>query len=319
MPTGDLLGHYRNVIWVSDNTNGDLATWQNSPIESYIEAGGNVLLMTRQGDLFLSNFLRQYLGVNLAASASVLYDCLAVYPGLTNIARLSMQTSAATFDLTLTQPESNLLYKAHQSLPADRGIGVWRKPAAGGFYRSGGGQFVFLSGRPYRWNATDLKTNVMYILGNFFREPVNPAAADGQGALPAVLSLEPVRPNPTGGNAMVRFSSAARRGSAIGSARRGGTESPKPRERRAFGGNSHRVVGRQGFRRPDRPGGNLLGSNRGSRRRTALAKDHGRSVERSSSGGWARGRCQAVCPPRFLSESTRSARQTHPSRRPRRR
>ena len=46
----------------------------------------------------------------------------------------------------------------------------------------------------------------MYILANFFKEPLNPAAAEEQAGLPAVLRLEPLRPNPTGGSAIVRFS-----------------------------------------------------------------------------------------------------------------
>jgi aminopeptidase N len=205
VPSADLLGHYRNVVWVGDNTNGDLATWQASPAESYIEAGGNLILMTRQGDKFLSDFLVRYLGITLYGATVTINDCIANYTGLTNIAKISMQSSAATFDLVLTQPESNLIYKADSGFTPDRGIGVWRKPSAGGFYRSGGGQFVFLSGRPYRWNYANLKSNIMVILGTFFREPVNPADAGDQAAEPAALRLDPLHPNPTSGMVTLRI------------------------------------------------------------------------------------------------------------------
>jgi aminopeptidase N len=205
-PTGDLLGRYRHVIWVSDNTNGDLADWSASPIAQYLEAGGNVLLMTRQGEQFLSGYLGQYLGTSFYTPTGTITDCISTYTGLTNMAKLSLQTTVATFNLTLTQPESTLLFKADAGFTPDRGIGAWRKPAAGGIHRSGGAQLVFLSGRPYRWNYANLKANVMFILGTLFREPLNPAATEEQTALPAVLRLDPLRPNPTDGAAVLRFS-----------------------------------------------------------------------------------------------------------------
>ena len=43
----DVLGQYSAVVWVGNNYNGDLADWQETPIPSYLEAGGNVLLLCR--------------------------------------------------------------------------------------------------------------------------------------------------------------------------------------------------------------------------------------------------------------------------------
>jgi len=50
----EVMGRYRVVIWVGNNYNGDLASWQSSPVLSYLRAGGNVLLMSRYGDQFLA-------------------------------------------------------------------------------------------------------------------------------------------------------------------------------------------------------------------------------------------------------------------------
>ncbi|MAF26286.1 MAG: M1 family metallopeptidase [Gemmatimonadota bacterium] len=44
----DLLGNYSAVIWVGNHYQGDLADWQETPVLSYLEAGGNVLLMSRR-------------------------------------------------------------------------------------------------------------------------------------------------------------------------------------------------------------------------------------------------------------------------------
>ena len=56
----NVLGHYRNVIWVGNNFNGDLDSWVQTPILSYLRAGGNVLLLSRQGDVFLTEIGRAH-------------------------------------------------------------------------------------------------------------------------------------------------------------------------------------------------------------------------------------------------------------------
>jgi hypothetical protein len=199
-----VIGHYRNVIWVGNNFNGDLTSWVNSPIKSYLEVGGNVLLMTRQGDLFLDAELQDYLGITWAAGSTI-YDCVANYPGLTNIGRIGTQSLCPNFNMLLSEPESRLLYLATQNYNPDRGIGIWRKPGTGGTYRPDGAQMIFLSGRPYRWNHTDLKNNVMYMLEHMFLEPVIPTDAPDSPSPVASLRLEAARPNPTTGRASLRF------------------------------------------------------------------------------------------------------------------
>lgn len=200
----DVIGHYRNVIWVGNNYGPDLGDWNSTPIMGYLQAGGNVILMTRMGDLYLTDTQRQYLGITWTNTNSNIYDCIATYGGLTNIARLNVQSLCALFNLSLSQLDSRVIYKAHQNYNPERGIGVWRKPVGGGTYRPHGAQFVFLSGRPYRWNHTDLKTNIMYILGNLFEEPV--AGVDDSSGGAITLRLEPARPNPVHDVTNLRFS-----------------------------------------------------------------------------------------------------------------
>ncbi|MBM3287296.1 MAG: hypothetical protein FJY88_08110 [Candidatus Eisenbacteria bacterium] len=200
----DVMGHYRNIVWVGNNYGGDLASWLNSPIQSYLEAGGNLLLLARNGDQFITESLRQYLGITWASGSSLL-DCIATYPGLTNIARIGTQSAVSVFNQTLSQPDARIIYKADAGYSVDPGIGVWREPVGGGRYRHIGAQFVFLSGRPYRWNHANLKTNVMYILRNFFREPMLPAEVEGEAAPAVAFGLEAARPNPSSGMATLRY------------------------------------------------------------------------------------------------------------------
>lgn len=204
VPPG-VLGHYRNVIWVGNNFNGDLAAWGSTPILSYLRAGGNVLLMTRQGEQFLGDSLRVYLGVNLTNTGSTLSDCLATRPGLVNVASLGSNSLCAAFDTVRTTPESQLLFRASTGFSPTRGIGAIRMPAAGAGLRPHGGRFAFLSGRPYRWNHTQLRSNVSAILANYFLEPIGSVGVSA-GDLPVTLEFAAPRPNPSSGATTLRFS-----------------------------------------------------------------------------------------------------------------
>jgi len=159
-----------------------------------------VLLMTRQGDSFLDAGLRGYLGITLGNGSNI-YDCVSVHGDLTNIARIGAQSYCSVFHQALTQETSRLLYLATQGYNPDMGIGVWRRPVDGGTHNPRGAQFAFLSGRPYRWNHVDLRTNVQTIVERLFGVGSDVA----EGATPRVR-LDLRAPSPALGTAAVGFS-----------------------------------------------------------------------------------------------------------------
>jgi hypothetical protein len=203
----DLLGHYRVVVWVGNNYNGDLPMWQSTPILSYLRAGGDVLLMTRQGDQFLGDSLRTYLGINWTNTSTTLNDCIATRPGYVNQSLLSTQSLCSVFDTVRTTSESQLLFKVSSGFTPNRGIGALRIPAGGMGRRPIGGRLAFLSGRPYRWNHAQLQANVSNLLANGFLEPANGVAV-GPDAPVTRVSLEAARPNPSSVSASLRFALA---------------------------------------------------------------------------------------------------------------
>jgi len=171
MVPADVLGQFSTVIWVGNHYAGDIGKWQQTSILPYLEAGGNVLLMTRRGRNFIDTKMQEYLGISwMEYPQSTINNCIAAYPGLVSNLLTGEQSYNAVFDTNLTTEESTLLFKETASFNTPRGLGVWRKPAAGGTYRSDGGQFVFISGRPYRYDADVLHTNIEFILDNFFHE-----------------------------------------------------------------------------------------------------------------------------------------------------
>ena len=201
---GDIIGQYSTVIWVGNNYQGDLADWQETPILSYIEVGGNVLLMTRRSQSFLAGELTSYLGVTWAETEATLSNYLAEYTGLVDIGFTGSQSWNDVYWPNVG-PESTLLFKTTGGFSGDRGVGVWAHPAAGGTFRPDGAQFVHLGGRPYRMDHAALRANVEFILDNFFGEPYSPTTDVPDATSPALVTLLPNYPNPFNPQTVIPF------------------------------------------------------------------------------------------------------------------
>ena len=197
--TSDVLGKYSTVIWLGNeyptNANGDLPKWAGTSILSYLRTGGNVILLTRYAWDFLDATLCSYLGITWAELGATITGTTTTYTGLTTLRPLGSQSLVDVFQTTLGNSESKLLFTATGDFTGTRGIGVWRKPASGGTNRSTGGQFVFIAGRNYRWNHTDLLANMEYMLTNFMGEKTTSAPDEAVG-IPTVYSLSQNYPNP---------------------------------------------------------------------------------------------------------------------------
>jgi len=202
----DVLQQFSTVVWVGNNFNGDLAKWNETSVLSYLEAGGNVLLLSRLGQDFIDPPLREYLGITWRESATVsLNSCVAVHPNMIGMSRTGSQNTCAVFDTSLATNESALLFKEVGSFSTHRGIGAIRQPAAGGTHRPEGAKFAFVSGRPYRWQHSQLRTNVETILGSFFDEPYIPTAIADDAPSEALFALEQNHPNPFNPTTAIRF------------------------------------------------------------------------------------------------------------------
>ena len=187
----DVIGQYSSVVWVGNHYNGDLPKWQETPILSYLETGGNVLLMTRRGMSFLEGPLTDFLGITWAADGVSLNNCTSTYLGLVDIPFTNSQSWADVF-FTSVGPNSLLLFK---DTTMNRGTGVHAQPPGGGTHRPDGAQFVHVAGRPYRMDHDALRANVEFILEHFFGEPYNQTTAPGD-AVPTRVMLSSNYPNP---------------------------------------------------------------------------------------------------------------------------
>ena len=208
----DTLKQFSAVVWVGNNYNGDLADWYDTSILSYIDAGGNLLLMSRYGQSFVTEPMRQYLGITWSESSSnTIEDCVAAYAGLSSMDRIGTQNTCAVFDTALATAESRILFEETTTFSTHRGLGAWREPASGGTHRADGAQLVFLSGRPYRWDHDQLRANVEFILGELFGEPYAPPTGVAENLLAPAFRLAQNYPNPFNPRTTMRFSLPERR------------------------------------------------------------------------------------------------------------
>jgi hypothetical protein len=167
----DVLGDFTTVIWIGNNFQGDINAWFQTSILPYLKTGGNLLLITRHGQEFIDEEMRDYLGIYWEENTTnTLANCVSDYSGLVNMTFTDVQSSNAVFNTTFLNDESVLLFKETTSFSEERALGVWKKPENGGAFRSMGGQFVFISARPYRFINHELRINSEYILEYFFGE-----------------------------------------------------------------------------------------------------------------------------------------------------
>ncbi len=186
------LSQYCTVVWVGsgylDNT-----FWSNAPMYDYLQAGGNIILLTRLGTLYIDSSFMQFLGIKWHSGTTTLSNCVAATPNLVDMIFTGNQTNSPPFDLSLTRSENSILFKETKSFSPPAGIGVWAKPMTIDGKRTG--QMMFLSMRPYRIGETELRQNMEALL-NSLPCSSTPEALEESPSAPRQLKLAQNYPNP---------------------------------------------------------------------------------------------------------------------------
>jgi len=176
------LGRYENIIWFANNYRGDLNIWSETSIQQYLNAGGNLILVTRYARDFLTLEMKQNLGVKwVGYPGNTINNCISTHPGLIDMGIPGGQSATAVFETSLTSTDAILLFKETSSFAEEMGLGVWYKPVNGGIYNQNGGQIVLINGRPYRYNSADFSYNILYILTEFFGAKLDIDGKPGTG------------------------------------------------------------------------------------------------------------------------------------------
>ncbi len=201
---GDLsagtLGDYSTVIWLSNKSGGDLEAFKQLPIIDYLNKGGNLILLTKSGQLFIDEELREYLGINWDNNEnSIVTNFISTSMGLNDMATTGSMPLVALFDTATTKESSTLIFKTTDGFDSAKGAGVWSHPAEGG-------SFVYIAARPWLFEHAEIESNMEYMLFHYMNEEVTSLEENTQDILPKNFEITNVYPNPFNPSVHIDFS-----------------------------------------------------------------------------------------------------------------
>lgn len=188
-----LIGKYCTVVWIGNAYTGDDVYWGSTPIAAYLKAGGNVILLSRQGRDFIDGELQDFLGLSWTPNPlNAFRSFQAEIPQLLDMNFINAQDRNAAFLPTFSRTESTLLFS--DSLNGSIvGTGVWGKKRR--IDSSMSGNFIFISLRPYRVNHAQLRTNMEYLISQMECAPITSVDRSSMGE-PVTFNLMQNYPNP---------------------------------------------------------------------------------------------------------------------------
>ena len=168
-----ILKLYSKVIWIGNNFSGDLAFFNNQQVLDYIGIGGNFLFATRMANLFFSTELKNYCGIQSFTGDMTATQLIALDSNLVDVPSLAGHTFVHYPTLS----------------PGSEAVPIFDDNAATGYIagfrikKTGEGDFIFIAGRPYRYDNAASYTNYGFIIENWMtgvivgtdnEDPANP-------------------------------------------------------------------------------------------------------------------------------------------------
>ncbi len=193
IPTS-VLNLYDKVIWIGNNYSGDLEFYNPTQVLDYVQNGGNFLLATRMASFFFNTELKNYCGITQLSTDQQITQLIALDNSLVNMPVNSAHTYVhyVTLDTSLG------------AIPIfDDDLGTtW---IAGFMIRKqNDGTFIFIAGRPYRYNTSASFANYDYIIDNWLiNEPVS--INEDINTTPNYYSLSQNYPNPFNPSTKIRY------------------------------------------------------------------------------------------------------------------
>jgi hypothetical protein len=187
------FSRYEVVVWVGNNFNGDLDAWYASlpALKTYLNNGGKLLLITRLLYSFLDDddFLLNYLHLSrpqVQLSISVIQQLTPLRGELGLIRATANNNANSGFSNVAANEFVEPIYYLNNDRNTTMGIRI--RPGANRPYN-----IVVISGRPYRFELTSLKTNLTTIIRDYFGLGT---AVNEPASAPETFALLPNYPNP---------------------------------------------------------------------------------------------------------------------------
>lgn len=190
-----VLKLYKKVIWVGNNYSGDNAFFDPAQVIEYVNSGGNFVLATRWASAFFENSLMQYCGILSLTGDMTIAQAISLDPNLQSMA--STSTNSFTHYVTLdTTTGAVKLFDDDASTSYVAGFRI---------RKNGNGVFVYIAGRPYRYNTAASVANYNYIIDNYLVGQM-PTGTDDKVTAPVVFNVEQNYPNPFNPATVIKYS-----------------------------------------------------------------------------------------------------------------
>lgn len=195
IPT-DILNLYPRVVWFGNNYGGDFAFWNAQQVVDYVTSGGHFLLATRQGGDFLTSPIINYAGIQAVTGLiDITTPLLPLHDSLVSMAPLANNTRNQFVTL----------------LPTSEGVAIFDDNNTTNYYagfrirKDGHGAFIYIAGRPYRFDNTTSAYNYDFIIRNWmpYSPPVGVEDAEG---IPVDFDLGQNYPNPFNPATIINYS-----------------------------------------------------------------------------------------------------------------
>ncbi|MBK7631077.1 MAG: PKD domain-containing protein [Ignavibacteriales bacterium] len=198
IPTS-VLNLYDKVIWIGNNFSGDLAFFIPAQVIDYVQNGGNFLLATRLAGSFFDTQLRTYCGVSAVTGDLQVTDLVALDSGL-----VTMPSTGV----------NNLVHLVSFDVNSEA-VPIFDDLTANAFYagfrlnKQDEGNFIFIAGRPYRFNAAASYANYDFIIDNWMVTTPTDVEEDDQ-IVPEKFALLQNYPNPFNPSTRITYNIAHR-------------------------------------------------------------------------------------------------------------
>jgi len=155
------------IVWAYNSYSGDNEYWEDEDLQAammaYLESGGSLLIMGRYGAFIFedgSQEFADYVQYSSAVTGLSPGYLAAIHPDFTDIT-IRTSNSSYTDAITIDHPSKIEIYTDDVGTP---GFGWIIEPNGA----EAGGKVAFIAGRHYRFNISELKSNVDVILADYF-------------------------------------------------------------------------------------------------------------------------------------------------------